>query len=660
MYDKFLEVIHDTIQQHVPMSRKRRKPQLPKEIKDILKAKRKLYHKSKTDKSFKAAYKVQEKLYKKAMVKYRYSQEEKFLKNNSKKALYSYVNKKLKTSHHIPPLKKSDGNICLESKEKADLLNDTFSSIFLKDSTSGKTPILTQTNPHIKSTDFPTIEHSDILSAIKQLKNSVSQTPDLLPAMFIKKTAQHLIKPLYIIFNLSVKTGEIPAKWKKAVVIPIYKKGKINDPANYRPISLTSVICRVLEKIIHKHMMLHLLDNRIVSEAQHGFVYMRSTQTQQLQFLNCVTSLYDINKQIEIVYLDFSKAFDKVSHSNLVTALHHYKFNTLIIRWIKNYLSHRTQTTFVDNTYSNYTSVPSGVPQGSVVGPLLFVIYLEDLIRKIQLNCKNTTVYAFADDIKLLSTDPQDLQKALDIVNTWTTKWKLLLNTSKSEHITIRNKQQTSLTIGNQIIPKVNKVRDLGLTLSADLKWSHYTHKVRAKANIVSHLILRSFTSNNIQLLSNLFKTYVRPLTEYNTSSWSPYYKSDIFEIETVQRKFTRRVCQRANLPFSNYEERLEKLNLESLETRRTKRDVTLLYKIVNNLIDVDINDFFQMSSLGGHNLRRHQLHIQRQPKTNTLTQQNFFTHRVIKYWNQLPEEIVMSQNLASFKNKLNKFSLRT
>ena len=454
-----------------------------------------------------------------------------------------------------------------------------------------------------------------------------------------------------------MKTGQIPSIWKKAIVIPIYKKGEINKPSNFRPISLTSPICRLLEKINHKRMMSHILKNQIVSDAQHGFVQMRSTQTQQLNFLNKLTRLYDQNTQVEIVYLDFSKAFNKISHQNLLIALHHYKFNPIIITWLQNYLSDRSQRTVVDMTYSDSTPVPSGVPQGSVVGPLLFVIYLEDLIRKIELVCKNTSVYAFADDIKLLSTDKTDLQQALDLVSSWTNKWQLLLNETKSEHLTVRKKHQTTFTIGNTPIPKVSEVKDLGITLSDDLKSSQYIHQIRGKANTISHIILKSFKSNNTQLLVNLFKTYVRPLTEYNTSSWSPYLRSDIQEMESVQRKFTRNICQRANLTFSNYEERLLKLKLESLESRRIKRDLILLYKIIHNIVDVDAKNFFMFSSLGGYNLRRHQLHINRKPKTKTLRRENFFTYRVIKFWNDLPEEIVMSQTLAIFKTKLNRVS---
>ena len=423
---------------------------------------------------------------------------------------------------------------------------------------------------------------------------------------------------------------------------------------------MTSVACRILEKVLHKNMMTHLLRNNIISDAQHGFIYGKSTQTQQLQFMNRLTSMYDKKVEVDIVYLDFSKAFDKVSHAKLLHVLHHYKFHDHLISWIANYLTERIQTTFVDSCYSDYSSVTSGVPQGSVLGPLLFVIYLEDLIRNIQIQCRNTTVYAFADDIKLSSTDRIDLQRALDIVSTWTNTWKLQLNTDKSEHLTIRQQQQNTFNICNKAIPKKNTVRDLGITVSNDLRWAPYIENIRSKANILSHLILRSFSPTNTQLLVNLYKTYVRPLLEYNTCTWSPFLSADKRKIESVQSMFTRRLCQRANIGYADYKDRLATLNLESLEERRTKRDLSLVYKIINNLVTIDCTNFFNFNNFGGYNLRRHpmQLRSNQTKPAKTRCRENFFSERVINPWNSLPTNVAMSPSLDIFKKHINLMSL--
>ena len=267
-----------------------------------------------------------------------------------------------------------------------------------------------------------------------------------------------------------------------------------------------------------------------------------------------------------------------------------------------------TQVTVVDETFSNNVAVTSGVPQGSVLGPLLFLVYIEDLIKAIGKDCTATTVYAYADDIKLLGSDSSDLQKALDIVGRWTRQWDLQLNTNKSEHLTVREDKDNAhtFTMDNEDIPKVRSVRDLGIVLSEDLRWKPYVDKIRSRSTILCHTILRSFSSSDHILLVNLFKTYVRPILEYNTCSWSPHLKSDIDSIEGVQHMFTKRVCQRSNIKFSSYSDRLSILNLESLHDRRKKNDLIFLYKILHGYVDINYSDFFKQNDFHGHNLRRH------------------------------------------------------
>ena len=653
MYEKFLSIIHKSIELHVPINHRTQKPFLPKEIKLLLKAKRKLYIKSKTDSSLKAAYKEKAKLYKKAVANYRKSREEKVLYSNNKKVLFNHIKNKLHTRHFIPPLKLQSGKVCLDTQEKADALNSAFAEVFLQDQPQLHPPRLhttsTFTTPHI----IHTISHQEILNSIRLMKTSVSQTPDSIPSYFVKHTSAQLLQPLFIIFNHSIQTGQIPTIWKKAIVIPIYKKGNKNDPKNYRPISLTSVICRILEKIIHYSILSHLLSNQLISPAQHGFVYNRSTQTQQLLFLDNLTNMYDKKKQLDIIYLDFSKAFDKVSHIKLLQVLHHKRIHGTYVKWIENYLSDRSQTTLVDTFHSSSIHVSSGVPQGSVLGPLLFITYLDDLIQSIHLSCPHTNVYAYADDIKLLSTDFDDLQRALQIVDTWTGEWQLLLNKNKSEHLAIRNTAPNTFYIGNQEIPKVDSVRDLGITLTQDLTWKLYIEKIRKKSNILTHILLRTFTTSNYQFHVNLYKTYVRPIMEYNTCSWSPHLKGDIDEIEKVQRNFTSKLCKRFNIKYTDYNDRLRILNLDSLKIRRDKNDLYMLYKIINGLVDIDPSQLFTFSNFQGHNLRRHNFHIERKSIASSPTRRSFFSYRVIKQWNALPKTSVNAPTPTMFKNSL-------
>ena len=402
-----------------------------------------------------------------------------------------------------------------------------------------------------------------------------------------------------------------------------------------------------------------MIQNNFISPSQHGFITGRSTQTQQIHFLNFLTDLFEKGSQTEVVYLDYSKAFDTVSHKKLLHVLDHFKINPAITKWIMNYLSNRTQKTLVDDVFSDSIAITSGVPQGSVLGPLLFVAYIDDLIKVITSKCHNTTVYAFADDIKLVSTDADNLQMALNVVSTWIKDWQLNLNTAKSEHLTLRQKSPISLYVNNEYINKVSSVRDLGVLITNNLSWTPHINKIRGKANALSHNILRLFSSTNCWLLVNLFQTYVRPLLEYNTSTWSPHLQSNIKDIESVQRTFTRRLCQRCNIPFSSYFDRLTKLNIESLQVRRIKRDLVFLFKILHSLVDVEFSNFFQLNHFSGHGLRRHEFHINRQGIAKTAVRNNFFSYRVVKYWNMLPESIVMSPTLESFKFRVRRWDLK-
>ena len=365
------------------------------------------------------------------------------------------------------------------------------------------------------------------------------------------------------------------------------------------------------------------------------------------------------------IYIDFSKAFDRLSHRKLIFVLYHYKIINQIINWIQDLLTHRSQKTIVEGKSSQPCSITSGVPQDSVLGPLLFVLYLESLIIDIKENCTNSKIYAFADDVKLLSTDAQELQKALNIIHTWALKWNLLIQPKKSEHInfsfTSSSSDHLNTFFMNQTeIPCSESVNDLGLLLSRNLKWSEYISKITSKANQISYTILRAFESTNYNLHLSLFKTFVRPILEYNTAIWSPNFisKEDTKTVEKVQRQFTKRLCQKNNIKFQDYDERLHILNLETLETRRIKFDITLMFKIKNNLIDIDFDKFFKNKLSTNYNLRGHDQQLDIPKYSGSKYHDNFFSNRILNIWNNLPQDLVNSRNLYTFKTNLNKLNI--
>ena len=558
----------------------------------------------------------------------------------------------------LPPIKTKCGELCLDSHKKASLFNSNFSSVFIKDN-GIKPPVSPFSNP--VQTEMPNfiVFPGDVKESILSLKQSTSRSPDDIPAIFLKRTMDYLVYPLSKIYNLSLLQSKLPLLWKQAIVVPVHKKGLRNLTSNYRPISLTSNVCRVLERIVHKKVSSHLLSNNLIGNAQHGFLCNRSTLSQHFHLLDKLTEYHEKRTSVDMVYLDFSKAFDRVSHGKLLYVLQYYNLNSKVIKWLTDYLFNRKQKTVVDNCFSESLAITSGVPQGSVLGPLLFILYVEDLIRKLCTTCQSVTVFAFADDLKLLCHDPVKLQEALEIVGKWTIEWQLPIQPNKSENIAFVHgtTQSTTFNINGMNVPKVDVVKDLGLKVTNNLKWNSYILNSKFKADNLSSLILRVFKTRDLSNYIAAYKTYIRPLLEYNTSIWTPYLTSDIKLVESVQRRFTRIMCNKLNIKFSSYSERLEILGIESLEYRRMKFDLVLMYKIYHNLIHIKFDTFFTKNPSNYH-LRRHTCTIKNTKIPRSRIRNHFFSHRIVKLWNSLPNDVVNSKTLKIFKNQLNEVNL--
>ena len=211
-----------------------------------------------------------------------------------------------------------------------------------------------------------------VLNKLQTLDHRKAQGPDGLPTIILKECAEELVSPITYIFNITLQTGFIPEDWKTARVVPIFKKGQKESVENYRPISLLPIISKILERCIHNYV--YPIISGDITDSQHGFINKKSTTTQLLSFYDYINKQLDKNIQTDVVYLDFSKAFDKVPHNLLIQKLQMYGFNGQLLEWLKSYLKDRKQLVSIDGIYSNYKSVVSGVPQGSILGPLLFVL----------------------------------------------------------------------------------------------------------------------------------------------------------------------------------------------------------------------------------------------------------------------------------------------
>ena len=336
------------------------------------------------------------------------------IKNDSK-SFYAYVRSKQKVRDKVGPLENNMGNIISDGFQMAEVLNEYFSSLFTTEDISSLPVPFTKfegnQSEHLGQL-FVTPEM--IAQKIKKMKDNKSPGVDGIPPKLLKEIVEQISTPLAKLFNLSLEEGIVPSEWKEANITPLFKKGSRNKPENYRPVSLTSVVCKLLETLIRDHMVEFLVKRKLINTSQHGFLKARSCLSNLLCFLEEITKWVDDGSPVDVIYLDFQKAFDKVPHQRLLLKLKASGIGNDVINWIEKWLTHRKQRVIVDGEISNWKSVLSGVPQGSVLGPILLLIYINDLEDDI-----SSKVLKFSDDTKVFrkvtnDTDKQSLQDDLD------------------------------------------------------------------------------------------------------------------------------------------------------------------------------------------------------------------------------------------------------
>ena len=298
----------------------------------------------------------------------------------------------------------------------------------------------------------------------------ISPGPDTLHPRVIKEISTEICKPLKILFQASIDNKKLPTQWKHAQVTAIFKKGSKTKAQNYRPVSLTSIICKLLESIVRDEIIDHMKTNKLFSPKQFGFIGGRSTTLQLLHVLNIWTEILDQGGELDVIYCDFMKAFDKVPHRRLAHKVNKYGIKNNVLGWITNFLSNRTQVVKVGNCNSEVRNVTSGIPQGSVLGPLLFVIYINDLPEVVS---ENSYVYLFADDAKVFREikthqDHIILQEDINKLMVWSNKWLLKFQHSNVLRVTAR----TLLALFTQLFTWMSNFRLL--SMYTPISFSHF------------------------------------------------------------------------------------------------------------------------------------------------------------------------------------------
>ena len=410
-----------------------------------------------------------------------------------------------------------------------------------------------------------------------------------------------------------------------------------------------------MESVIKEALLAYLLQNKLINKQQHGFISKRSTCSQLLECIND-WSIALCNKQsIDVAYIDFRRAFDSVVHTKLNLKLKSMGIGGNLLNWIGDFLTNRLQAVRVANSTSSYRCVLSGVPQGSVLGPILFLIYINDLV---DIFGSDLTVKLYADDAKMY-TEIGDiknisiLQLGLDKLDDWAHEWQLSIAINKCSVLHIgKGNPRHNYSLQSVLLKDANEATDLGITIDHKLRFaSHYASIVK-KAHQRSSLILRCFKSRDPSVLSKAFTVYVRPLLEYCSPVWAPIYISDIALLESVQRRFTKRIFGMSGLSYS---QRLQRIGMETLESRRLKTDLIMMFKILNNLVEVDFCEFFSIST--NTNTRGHRYKLNK-PLCSVNARSYSFSCRRIDCWNALPDQLINSESLMLFKTRLDTVNL--
>ena len=567
------------------------------------------------------------------------------------KEFFSYIRSKKVSTSTIGPLIAESGEHTDSETEMARLLNTYFASVFTVEDTNtipALPPYTLEENSKIHNIS---VNEQDVQFAINKLKSNKTPGPDKISPRILKETLNEISKPLSDLFNLSLKTCKVPQEWKFANVTPIFKKGSKDQPENYRPISLTSVVCKLLENILRDKIVKYLEKNKLISDTQHGFRNKRSCLTNLLDFFYDIMNIYDETKSVDIVYLDFQKAFDKVPHKRLLAKLKAHGFSGNVLRWIDDWLTGRKQRVVINGKESDWINVTSGVPQGSVLGPILFLIYINDIDEG--LVCR---LSKFADDTKIGNSaatplQRQTIQSDLDKLFHWSQEWQMDFNVNKCKVLNIGSKNiKSSYTMNNIQLENVSNEKDLGIIITNDLKPTKQCTEAVKKANKLIGFIGRAFEYKTEKTVLTLYNSLVRPQLEYCVQFWSPYYKKDMEKLERVQRRVTKMIPRLRN---KSYEERLAELNLFTLTKRRLRGDLIQVYKIFRGHDNLNVEKYFTIDQL---NYTRGNGHKIKGKRFQSHEAKHFFFNRVVNVWNKLPSSVVNCDTVLTFKSRLDKF----
>ena len=559
-----------------------------------------------------------------------------------------------KSKSSSTPLVNVDGSVSVSSESKAQRLCDQFASNSTINDAGAQLPIFPPRTQHTVS--LPQISSKRVQKLIFELDSSKANGPDSIPVTVLRHCAPELSSILSKIFNLCLKSSTFPTCWKQAVVVPVPKKGDLTNAANYRPISLLSVVGKIFERILNEQIWKHLEAHNLFSDVQFGFRHQRSSADLLAHLTEHISNVLDKQGEARSVALDISKAFDRVWHAGLLHKLSSYGIQDKFLSLISSFLSNRSMSVVVNGCRSQPSSVNAGVPQGSILGPTLFLLYINDLPENVL-----SKIVLYADDATLFDSyfDRKDsnsrsslcsrLEADLLSIESWGAKWLVNFNASKTQdlqHSRLRCEAMRDLSMSNNKIRSVSSSSILGVTIERDLSWAAQIRCIGKRASQRIGSLYRSRKFLTPEACLHLYKSTIRPIMEYCCHLWSGAPKSHLSFLDRVQHRMKKLVGS------TLYD------TLQPLSQRRDVASLSLFYRYFFGRCSDSLHSSMFPNFVASRSTRRvnslHSLCVQ-VPRSRTVSRSSDFFVRTANQWNSLPSLCFPDRyDLSAFKRRVN------
>ena len=555
----------------------------------------------------------------------------------------------------IPTLIENEINYNSES-EKCEVLNNFFVSLsnLNLNSAPNLPKLLIKSQTSLCDVSATVLEVRTILQSLNAAK---SNGPDNIGNLILKRCSESLAEPITILINKSLHDGVFPCEWKHAHVTPVFKKGDRQIIKNYRPISLLSSTSKIVERIVYNKLYEHCMSNNLLSQKNSGFKKKDGAVNRLIYLVDKIYKGFDDDKEIAMIFLDIGSAFNRVWHDGLIHKLQNFGIGGKLLSWFKSYLSGRTQKVVIRGFSSSIKKLLAGVPQGSILGPWLFLIFINDIEDNIE-----SDINLFADDTALVEKYSDGiiveslLNKDLERIACWSKQWLVDFNPNKTVFVNFSLKKVKSsikLSFNGVQVVQSKEQKHLGIIFSEDMKWTKHVSYITNRAHTKIGLLYKNsiYLSNN--QMSYFYKSAIRPIVEYASVVFDCLSLYNSICLENVQRRAAR-VCTGA-MKRTELNKMLNDLGWETLSQRRTNAKLILFYKIKNKLTPTYLSNIMPVAPLANEQLSKYNLRTVSiaRPKTRLKCYELSYFPSTVLLWRKLPNDIVHSENVNLFKSRL-------